>query len=67
MTTVAEFIEYLKTLPPETTIKVMEECHSNYSVYTSWTDLELPDQYGSSDNAEFFDFKDYVCLHLGQS
>lgn len=55
MTTVAELIAYLQTLPPETTVDVLEEESSGYSTFVSWTDLTLPTEhsYGSSDTLEF--------------
>ena len=42
MTTVAELITYLQTLPPETTVDVLNEDSSGYSSYCTWVDLELP-------------------------
>ena len=55
MTTVAEFIAYLQTLPGETTIDVLEEDSSGYSTFVSWTDLTLPTDpsYGCADTLYF--------------
>jgi len=48
MTTVSQFIEYLKTLPPDMTVKVMEEEMGNWGVSVGWIDLVLPDENGYS-------------------
>jgi hypothetical protein len=72
MTTVAQLIEYLQTLPPETTVEVAgaEECH--YSAWTIREDLDIPVVYfGSnrsdySNNAEFIS-GDEPCLFLGRT
>jgi hypothetical protein len=55
MTTVSEFIAYLQTLPPETTVEVLEEDCSGYSNYVFWTDLTLPSDpsYGCADTLYF--------------
>jgi hypothetical protein len=55
MTSVEQFIEYLKTLPPETTVEVAVAVDCNWSSYTRWEDLELPDSSSPtvSDNLDF--------------
>ena len=50
MTTVTELIAYLQTLPPETTVEVLEEVSVEYSTFVSWEPLTLP--------SEFLDFSD---------
>jgi hypothetical protein len=45
MTTVAEFIEYLKTLPPETDVQVVE----SDGYYAKFVDLEI------DENTDFTD------------
>ena len=56
MTTVAEFITYLQTLPPETVVKVAENVECGYSSYVTFNDLQLPTEsfQTCSDNLEFF-------------
>ena len=58
MTTVAELITYLQTLPPETTVDVISEDTSGYSSYCHWVDLELPSEssftYEGTDSMDFF-------------
>lgn len=58
MTTVAELIKYLETLPPDTIVETLKECDSRYyySTHVKVVDLELPDENGWSDNIEFIDF-----------
>lgn len=41
MTTVAQLIEYLKTLPPDAQVRVLEERTRNYETVTEWVDLEI--------------------------
>ena len=54
MTTVTELIAYLQTLPPETTVEVLEEESVHYSTFVSWTDLTLPSEFPDfSDTLEF--------------
>lgn len=63
MTTVAQLIEYLQTLPPETTVDVAVNVDGSYASYTSSEALELPnwietDGYGywtMSDNIDYCD------------
>lgn len=62
MTTVAELIEYLQTLPPETTVDVAVNREAYIGSYTDTEALELPkwiqnDGYGYwdlSDNMDFY-------------
>jgi hypothetical protein len=56
MSTVTELITYLQTLPPETTVDVLNEDSSGYSSYCHWVDLELPTEHfhESSDSLDFF-------------
>lgn len=67
MITVEQFIEYLKTLPPETTVKVAVAVDGNWSSYTDWEDLELPDSSSPtvSDNVDFY--TDPPELYLGRT
>ena len=67
MTTVEQFIEYLKTLPPETAVKVAVAVDGNWSSYTNWEDLELPDSSSPtvSDNVELYTFSPE--LYLGRT
>ena len=71
MTTVAEFITYLQTLPPETIVDVLTEDSSGYSSYCTWVDLELPTEHfhESSDSLDFFSGTDKIgpFLRLGRS
>jgi ABC-type molybdate transport system permease subunit len=55
MTTVTELIAYLQTLPPETTVDVLEEISAGYSTFVSWADLTLPTEhsYDCSDTLDF--------------
>ena len=41
MTTVAELIEYLKKLPPETEVRVVEVDNYEYSICSSFKPLDL--------------------------
>ena len=73
MTTVAEFITYLQTLPPETVVDVLSEDSSGYSSYTYWVDLELPTEeifgsYQETVSMEFYSGTDNVGprLRLGK-
>lgn len=74
MTTVAELITYLQTLPPETVVDVLSEDSSGYSSYCTWVDLELPTENSFSyvqgnDSMEFYSGTDNVgpFLRLGHS
>ena len=76
MTTVAQLIDYLQTLSPETTVRVAVAVDGNYSSYTSWEDLELPTKQESgeywdcSDNIDYYgiisDPGSFV-LHIGRT
>jgi len=57
MTTVAQLIEYLQTLPPETVVTVAENVDCGYSgSYVTFNDLQLPTEFcpTCSDNLDFF-------------
>lgn len=56
MTTVAEFIAYLQTLPPETVVRVAENVEDGYASYVTFNDLKLPTEFSPtcSDNLEFY-------------
>ena len=58
MTTVAQLIEYLQTLPQDAEVDVMKEVSADWSTWTTYAPLEIPDAYGCSDNLEVFDFRD---------
>jgi len=49
-TTITEFIEYLKTLPPDTELSVICGVHSMYSYDTNEVPLEI------DENTNFVDF-----------
>ena len=42
MTTAAELIKYLETLPPETSIQVLKQNSIGYETWTTWVDLDFP-------------------------
>ena len=42
MTTVAQLIEYLQTLPPETTVQVAAAVEGMYTAWTTEQDLDIP-------------------------
>ena len=67
MTTVAEFITYLQTLPPETIVRVAEEGGNGYSSYVTFNDLKLPTEFRptNSDNLEFYADEKTPELELG--
>ena len=54
MTTAKELIEYLKTIPEETQIRVLERYENGYSTYVKEVDLNLDLING---NIEFEDFR----------
>jgi|LakMenEpi03Aug12_release.lakeMendotaPanAssembly.Ray.scaffolds.fasta_scaffold670427_2 hypothetical protein len=58
MTTVAQLIEYLQTLPQDAEVDVLKEVSANWSTWTEFTSLEIPDKYGCSDNLEVYDYRD---------
>lgn len=53
MTTAADLIAYLQTLPPETIIEVLEEHTCGYESYVEFADLNLE----SSEYHDFIDFR----------
>jgi len=57
MTTVAQFIDYLKTLPPETQIRVLEERTRNWETTTQWANLDVNDNcyYWMRGNGRYLD------------
>ena len=67
MTTVAEFIAYLQTLPPKTVVRVAENIEDGYASYVTFNDLKLPTEFRStnSDNLEFFTDEKTPELQLG--
>jgi len=58
MTTVAEFITYLETLPSETTVEVLQEYTGSYYTSTCYVDLDLGKY---SENCDLLG----TTLHLG--
>lgn len=58
MTTVAQLVEYLQTLPQDAEVDVLREVSVNWSTWTEFTSLEIPDEYGYSDNLEMYDYRD---------
>lgn len=69
MTTVAQLIQYLQTLPPETTVNVAVNVDGNWSSYTEWEQLELPDNfslYKNSDNIEFYSGTENSIVYFGR-
>ena len=62
MTTVAEFITYLQTLPPETVVRVAENIEDGYASYVTFNGLNLPT---NSYNLEFFADEKTPELQLG--
>ena len=58
MTTVAQLVEYLQTLPQDAEVDVLREVSENWSTWTEFTSLEIPDEYGYSDNLEMYDYRD---------
>jgi Ran GTPase-activating protein (RanGAP) involved in mRNA processing and transport len=58
MTTVAQLVEYLQTLPQDAEVDVLKEVSANWSTWTEFTALEIPGEYGYSDNLEVYDFRD---------
>ena len=58
MTTVAQLIEYLQTLPQDAEVDVLHEEESNWTTYTEFDSLQIPNEHGCSDNLEVYDFRD---------
>ena len=50
MTTVAQLVTYLNTLPQDATVDVLVEKSASWSTYTTWEDLHF------EDNIEYFDY-----------
>ena len=67
MTTVAEFIAYLETLPANTVVSVAENVENGYASYVTFNDLKLPTEFRptNSDNLEFFADEKTPELQLG--
>ena len=67
MTTVAEFIAYLQTLPADTVVTVAENVEDGYASYVTFNDLKLPTEFRptNSDNLEFFADERTPELQLG--
>jgi hypothetical protein len=61
MTTVAQLIEFLQTLPQDAEIDVMAE-KENEVVYE---ELEIPDEFGNSSNLNVFDFSNNFFIRDG--
>ena len=58
MTTVAQLIEFLQTLPQDAEVDVMAERRGQWWTYTEFEELQIPDEHGNSDNLEVYDFRD---------
>jgi hypothetical protein len=58
MTTVAQLIEFLQTLPQDAEVDVMAERTGPWTSYTEFEELQIPNEIGNSDNIEVFDFRD---------
>ncbi len=65
MTTVAQLIEFLQTLPEDAEVDVMKEVSANWSTWTTFEPLQVPDAYGYSDNLEVYDFRDNYLVKEG--
>ena len=59
MTTVAELIEYLQTLRPETSVMVLVGENDHYLDYTTWESLILPEIEESGAYRDYSDTIDY--------
>ena len=55
MTTAAQLIEYLQTLPPDTSIQVLKECHAHFETWTKWVDLDLSSGSNFSERGEYLE------------
>ena len=60
MTKVKDLIEYLKTLPEDMIVCVIQEYSEQWNMNTQWSDLVLPDKHGYSPNIT--EFKTQVWL-----
>jgi len=58
MTTVAQLIEYLQTLPQDAEVDVLHEEVEYLTTYTEFNSLQIPNEHGCSDNLEVYDFRD---------
>ena len=58
MTTVAQLMEFLQTLPEAAEVDVMKEVSADWSTWTTFEELQIPDEHGYSDNLEVYDFRD---------
>jgi hypothetical protein len=67
MTTVAQLIEYLQTLPQDAEVDVLKEVSANWSTWTEFTPLQIPDAYGCSDNLEVYDYRDNQFVTQGDA
>lgn len=66
MTTVAQLIEYLQTLPPETTVDVAVGVDGSYASYTATEALELP-KWIENDGDGYWDFSDNMDFYSGNN
>lgn len=57
MTTVAQLIKFLQTLPEDAEVDVMKEVSADWSTWTTFEPLQIP-EYGCSDNLAVYDFRD---------
>ena len=58
MTTAAELIEYLLTLPPETSVQVLAEVKAGYESWTKWVDLDIEKNVYFSPLGEYIELGD---------
>ena len=59
--TVADVIEFFKTIPPDTKIRVKEEINRNYSTYTEYVEVVQYDgDYKRIDGIEYNEVKKTV-------
>lgn len=58
MTTVAQLIEFLQTLPQDAAVDVMAEREGQGATYVEYEELQIPDEWGCSDNLDVYDFRD---------
>jgi hypothetical protein len=59
MATAAELIEYLKTIPPDTEVEVLQEDRDGWITSTRWVSLALGD---FSDTVFFADYANDTCV-----
>ncbi len=65
MTTVADFIAYLQTLPANTPVKVLEETTIGYTTTTKWVDLDISNPDLSS--TSYYNANPKMGLYLGNN